>query len=280
MDVTFETLFGAAIGCGLWLGLLGLRARPVSPPVRRHALSILSVVQRPENLAALAVGMLALVVTRWPMALPLGAAAVVGLRGLGPGTSNSAIDKLEAIASWTEMLRDTLAGASGLTQALVATADTAPPHLKPEIRSLSEKLLAGVALEPALRELGEEIADPSADLVIAALLMASRERAQRLGDLLGALALSIRDEVAMRLSIEASRTSSRTAVRMITGFSLGLFGLMAIFARTYLAPYRALTGQLVLGLVGLLFGLGLWLMAIMVRPQPLPRLELASSLAT
>jgi Flp pilus assembly protein TadB len=102
--------------------------------------------------------------------------------------------------------------------------------------------------------------------------MAASERAQRLTDLLGALAESTRDEVAMRLGVEASRASARTAVRMITCFSFGLLALMAVFARSYLAPYGTAEGQLVLAIVGCLYGLGLWMMVIMVRPKPFPRL--------
>jgi hypothetical protein len=88
------------------------------------------------------------------------------------------------------------------------------------------------------------------------------------------LADTTREEVAVRLRVEASRASARTAVRTIAGFSLGLFALMALFARAYLSPYRTLTGQLVLALVGCIFGLGLWLMAVMVRPRVLGRLSL------
>jgi tight adherence protein B len=234
-------------------------------------------VQGREAAIALTVGMVALVITRWPMALFLGAAATLGLKGLTGGTSRQQIDKLEAIASWTEMLRDTLAGASGLTQALVATAGTAPKPVEAEIRALAGKLTAGVPIEDALRELADEIADPAADMVVASLVMASRERAQRLGDLLGALAHAIREEVAMRLGIESSRAASQTAVRMITGFSLGLFGLMCVFARAYLAPYESASGQVMLGVVGLVFALGLWLMSVMVRPRPFARLLLSEA---
>ncbi len=269
-------LAGGAAGVGILMTLRGLgRNGPPEagtsrvPTARREG-----GLSRLETLLALGAAGVAVVITRWPIAAPLAAAAVLGTRGLRRGTGSKTIERLEAVATWTEMLRDTLAGASGLTQALVTTAATAPEALSGAISSLAAKLSAGVPLEISLRELGAEVADPAADMVVIALVMASRERAQRLGDLLGALAASIREEVGMRLAVEASRASSRAAVRMITGFSLALFAFMALFARTYLAPYRSPTGQLVLAVVGLLFGLGLWLMSAMVRPEPLPRLLL------
>jgi hypothetical protein len=219
-------------------------------------------------------GLAALVVTRWPMSVPLAALAVLGSRGVAGGPTRSTIERLEAIAAWTEMLRDTLAGAAGLTQALVATAPIAPKVLRAHVAALAARLHAGVAVVPALIALGDDVADPAADTVVACLVMAASERAQRLPELLGALADATRQEVTMRLGVEASRASSRTAVRMITGFSFGLLALMAVFARSYLSPYRSAGGQLVLGFVGCLYGLGLWLMSIMVRPRTFPRLPI------
>ncbi|MGO9560593.1 MAG: type II secretion system F family protein [Acidimicrobiales bacterium] len=286
-----DAALGGAGGFGLYMMIRGARravGRQIEPSTRR----VLpkrgeaglggrpSLVGGRDAATAAVVGVIALVITRWPMAVFLGAAATLGLKGLSGGTSRQQIDKLEAIASWTEMLRDTLAGASGLTQALVATAGTAPAPVAYEIRALAGKLTAGVPIEDALRELADDIADPAADMVVASLVMASRERAQRLGDLLSALAQAIREEVAMRLGIEASRASSQTAVRMITGFSLGLFGLMCVFARAYLAPYESPPGQLMLGVVGLVFALGLWLMSVMVRPHPFARLLLSDAETT
>lgn len=243
----------------------GASSRPSSSARRLHV---------PGSDIALAAGcsLVALVITRWPMAVPLAVLAVLGGRGLAGGPARATIERLEAIAAWSEMLRDTLAGAAGLTQALVATAPIAPEPVRPQVSALAARLNAGVAIVPALVQLGDDIADPAADTIVACLVMAASERAQRLGDLLGALAESTRGEVAMRLGIEAARASARTAVRMITAFSFGLLGLMAVFARSYLAPYRTAEGQLVLAVVGCIYGFGLWLMAIMVRPKPFPRL--------
>ena len=269
-------LVGGTAGCGVLTTLRGLRRSRLReqatyrlPKARREGGP-----SRVEVLLALAAAGVAVIITRWPIAAPLAAAAVLGTRGLRQGSGRPTIERLEAVATWTEMLRDTLAGASGLTQALVTTAATAPGTLSGAVGSMAAKLSAGVPLESCLRELGAELADPAADMVVIALVMASRERAQRLGDLLGALAASIREEVGMRLAVEASRASSRAAVRMISGFSLALFAFMALFAHSYLAPYRSATGQLVLAVVGLLCGLGLWLMSVMVRPEPQPRLLL------
>ncbi len=223
-------------------------------------------------LAALC-GFVALAITRWPMALPLGVLAVLGSRGVAGGATKTTIERLEAIAAWTEMLRDTLSGAAGLTQALTATAPIAPRPVRPQMAALVARLHAGVPVVPALVQLAEDLDDPAADIVVACLVMAASERAQRLSELLGALASTTREEVSMRLGVEAARASARTSVRMITGFSFGLLGLMALLAHSYLSPYATAEGQLVLGVVGCIYGLGLWLMALMVRPKPFSRLR-------
>jgi len=282
-------LVASAGGTGLCLVIAGVRkaaadgpwARSSNRATVRNRTSPRAVARAPQaarrtrlrrGVTAAATGLLAYVVTGWPMSIPIGALAVLGLPGLAGRRSAKVIERLEAIGSWAEMLRDTLAGASGLTQALVATSAIAPRPIREEVSALGARLSNGVALTTALRIFAEELADPAADVVVASLLMAATERAQRLGDLLGALAESTREEVAMRQGVEASRSSARSAVRSVTGFSFGFLAFMAVFARAYLAPYHSAAGQLVLGVVGTIFGLGLWLMAVMVRPRPTPRL--------
>jgi Flp pilus assembly protein TadB len=202
----------------------------------------------------------------------LAAAATIGLRGLRSDPARVVIARLEAIATWTEMLRDTLAGAAGLSQAIAATGRVAPAAIKMSVESLATRLAAGVAARDALMAFGTELADPSVDLVVATLCMATEQRAQRLGDLLGALAATTRNEIAMRLRIEASRASARTSIRTVAGFSVGFLALLAVLAHSYLAPFGTPTGQLVLAAVGALFGGGLWLMSRMARPQFATRL--------
>src|SRR6185437_881826 len=78
--------------------------------------------------AAIGAGVLAAAVTGWLVAALLTAAAVWTLpRMVGRDRGAAArVARFEAIAGWAEMLRDTLAAAAGLEQAITVTAPLVP----------------------------------------------------------------------------------------------------------------------------------------------------------
>ena len=100
----------------------------------------------------------------------------------------------------------------------------------------------------------DELDQPSGDLVVAALILAADKSPKRLGDLLGRLATSARANVNMQLRIDAGRARVQTAVKVITGFTSGFALLLLVLNKEYLEPYDSITGQVVLGVVGLCFG--------------------------
>ena len=212
-------------------------------------------------------GVLAGVLTGWPVAVPIIGVAVYGLPKLFGRTSASvSIVRVEAIAAWTEMLQATLAASAGLSQAMVATAPLSPLPIRGATMRLSGRLTAGMPPDDALLLFADELEDPSADRVICALRLAASARALRLGDLLIALSDSTRDEVALRLRVETSRAAVRSGVRTVLVFSVAFAIALALLAHPYLAPFGSPTGQLVLIIVGLCYGFGLTLMVSMARP--------------
>jgi tight adherence protein B len=261
-------LLGALCALGVVTFIVAMR--PVTPtevPARSSRRSTAeSVSSRFEHFTLrLALGFAGAVVigalTRWPMAALLcGIAGFLAPSMLGGQAARKAkLDRIEAVAAWAEMLRDTMAGSGGLEQSIIATAGVAPLPIRREVLRLAARLERD-RLAPALREFADEIDDPAGDLVVAALVLAADKSPKRLGDLLGRLAQSARAEVNMRLRVEASRARTRTSVRVITIFTL-LFAVgLLVFNRDYLEPYDRAVGQLVLGLIGLCFaGAFLWL---------------------
>ena len=115
-------------------------------------------------------------------------------------------------------------------------------------------------LPEALLRFAGDVDDPSADVVVAALVLNARLRGPGLRDVLTALATSTREELDVRRRIEASRRSIRRSVQIVLLIVLGVMGVLAVFNRSYVAPYSTFSGQVALVVVAALFLLGLtWL---------------------
>ncbi|MGH8994452.1 MAG: type II secretion system F family protein [Acidimicrobiales bacterium] len=265
------TLCGAGVGLGLviiWAGLHGVEMpRPTRASARPK-------VERANLRIGLAVGAGVVVgaATGWPVGAVLAALAGWGAPGLLAGAKggHAAVGRIEAVAGWAEMLRDTMAGAAGLEQAIVASAPLAPLPIRAEVVALAVRL-EGERLAPALRAFADDVADPTCDLVVAALVLAAEHQAHRLGELLGSLAQAARDQATMRLRVEAGRARTRTSVKVIVGATVGLVLGLAILNRGYLAPYDTAVGQLVLSLVGAVFAVAFVWLAKMTRPSTTER---------
>jgi tight adherence protein B len=262
---------GAGIGLGLVLVWVGWRGVDLPHPTRA---STRPKVERANLRIGLAVGAAVIVgaATGWPVGALLAGLAGWGAPGLLGGSKGrtAAVGRIEAIAGWAEMLRDTMAGAAGLEQAIVVTAPLAPLPIRAEVVTLAVRL-EGERLAPALRAFADEVADPTCDLVVAALILAAEHQAQRLGELLGSLAQAARDQATMRLRVEAGRARTRTSVKVIVGATGGLVLGLAVLNRGYLAPYDSATGQLVLLLVGGVFAVAFVWLAKMAQPARVER---------
>jgi Flp pilus assembly protein TadB len=182
----------------------------------------------------------------------------------GRGGRDAAMARGEAIATWAEMLRDMLSGAHGLEEVIVTTAPIAPMPIRDEVLLLAARL-PHQRLAVALRRLADDLADPTADLVVAALVLAAQGSPRELGELLGTLAIAARDEASMRRRVEAARARARSTVQVVSGVTVAMVTGLLLLNRSYLSPYDDALGQLVLTLVSSLFGLGLWWLARMAR---------------
>jgi len=210
-------------------------------------------------LVGVAAGMTGVVLTRWPVA----AIAAAGLGWFstelfgGKAARERAIARTEAIASWTEMLRDTLSGAHGLEEAIITSAEVAPTAIRPEVTSLAIRLERD-PLDRALESFAEDLAHPSGDLVVTALTLAAGGAVGDLSELLGTLAVSAREEAAMRLRVDAARARLRTAVRVIAVVTAVTALGLILLNRPYLDVYGGPIGQLVLAVVVATWAGALW----------------------
>ena len=255
-------LLGAGIAAGVLLIASGARRSVAPPPQIRHR-ALPPDLQR-RLVSACAAGLVILVMTRWPVAAI--ACATLGwfatdLLG-GRAHREAGVARTEAIASWTEMLRDTIAAAHGLEAAITATAPVAPAAIRTEVMTLA----VGIEREPlphALQRLAADLAHPIADLVVSALTVAANGSVRDLADLLGTLAAAARDEAAMQLRVEAARARMRTAVRVITACTLVTAAGLVALNPGYVGVYSTTVGQITLGLIAICWGTALWWLAHM-----------------
>lgn len=283
-DTALAALLGLGTGTGLLLTINGLRGSVPGRPRHfrwhgRHLLGDQRAVLRAATAVAACIG--TALITGWLVGGMLaGMGSWLLPRLLGSDRRQSQlIARCEAIATWTEMLRDTLSAAAGLEQAILATAPLAPAAIQPDIAELAAELEAGERLAPALRRLADRVADPTADLVVAALVLAAERQARQLGDLLGSLAQAAREQSSMRMRVEAGRARTRTSVRVIVGTTLAFAIMVVLLNRPYMSAYDTTAGQLVLLVIGAVFSLGFaWLWRISTAREPLRFLGAHTSL--
>jgi Flp pilus assembly protein TadB len=213
-----------------------------------------------------------MLITRWPVAaLFCGFGAFMGPTFFGGRAARARqVARIEAIAGWAEMLRDTLAAAGGLEQSIIASAPIAPEAIRPSVLRLAARLERD-RLTVALREYADELNDPIGDLVVAALVLAADKSPKRLGYLLGQLAQAARAEANMRLKIDAGRARARTATKVVTATTIIFTLVIMLLNRDYMDAYNSIVGQLMLVLVGTCFTLSFVWLAKASRFQPAER---------
>jgi Flp pilus assembly protein TadB len=264
LTAVYALAAGAAAGGGIALLVVAIRGLPAKPEAEREkqgerAAELARFASKRGTMAAIA-GVLVLLLTRWPVAgIATGILVFFWDRLFGGASAErGAMKRVEALASWTESLRDTIAGAVGLEQAIPASARAAAPALRPHLDALVDRLRSRTPLPDGLQILADEINDASADVIMAALILNSRLRGPGLREVLGALAKSAREEVDMRQRVMAQRASTRRSVQIVVGVSIAFVLGLAVFNREFVKPYGTPVGQLVLLCVCGLFAAGFW----------------------
>jgi Flp pilus assembly protein TadB len=263
---------GALTAGGLVLFVMAVRGLPAGPPGRRstrleHQLRQLA---GTRGALALLAGALGLLATRWIVAGIGLALLVLAWRTLGGAAGERrAMMRLEALATWTESLRDTIAGAVGLEQAIPSSLRVAAPSLQEPLARLVNRLHTRVPMPEALRTLADDLDDSSADLIIGALIINARLRGPGLRDLLGALSTAVREELDMRRKVNAERRSTRRSAQIVVLVSVGLALGLALLNPGYVHVYDSPLGQLVLVVVVALYAAGfLWMRRLATFDTP------------
>ncbi len=124
-----------------------------------------------------AAGVVAWLVTGWVAAGVLAAAAAWWLPAVlgAQAERGRRIERTEAVATWSEQLRDVVAASGGIGEAMASTAAVAPSAIRTETTEFARRMRRE-SPDAALAWLGTALDDPTADRVVVALRMAVSER--------------------------------------------------------------------------------------------------------
>ena len=256
-------LAGAVAGGALLLMIMSLIPREQSVELKPPS-PLVGALRRAGLRLPIAIGvaLLVLLLTRWPVATIASGVLVFAWPMLFGGANEErvAIARLDAVAAWTESLRDTVAGAVGLEQAIPATAYAASPAILKELSVLADRLRVRVPLPQALQKFADEMNDSSVDLIVATLILNARLRGPGLREVLTSLAESARAALDMRQRVNAGRRSTRRSVQIVIAVALVFVFGLSIFNRDYVEPYSSPVGQGVLLVILGLYTVGFfWL---------------------
>jgi hypothetical protein len=178
----------------------------------------------------------------------VGCWAAIGSWQRRDGGGVSDLQRIDALASWIENLRDVLTAGDQPVGAINATVATCPAAIRPQVR----RLAAGLGRQdPALvfRRFADDIDDPLGDLIAAGLLIAV-QRGARTAAVLSSLAEQARRQSDRRRLVEAERAPIQREVTVLTVIMGSLVAGLLVFGRAeYLEPYDTAGGQLFLGIV-------------------------------
>jgi Flp pilus assembly protein TadB len=256
-------VLGAMVGGGVLLLVLALIPRD-EPEEMKPPSQLIEALRKAGIRLPIAGGaaLLVLLFTQWPVAAAAVAVLVFVWPALfgGAGAEAKAINRLEGLAAWTESLRDTVAGAVGLEQAIPATAYAAAPSISKELTALADRLRVRVPLPQALQRFADEMNDSSVDLIVASLILNARLRGPGLREVLTSLSESARAALDMRQRVNAGRRSTRRSVQIVMVVTVVFVLGLSLFNKPYVRPYSTPIGQIVLLVILGLFGAGFfWL---------------------
>jgi Flp pilus assembly protein TadB len=254
-------LGGALVAAGLVLALREMfwyRPRPGMPP-RPVPLRLSRAAQR-RVLIAIVVGLVALLVSGWPVLGLAAAAAIILLPRLSSSrAARRRTAVLEGLEQWARRLSDLLSASRGLEDALEVSARSAPEVIAAPVTSLARGLAARTGSDAALRAFADEIDDPAGDRIVAALIIATGRRGGAVGEVLRTLAEQLGRDVASRRDIDAERAEHRTTLKWIVGIVIA-FTIFCVLNRSFSAPFGTPLGELVLAVIATLYIVGLsWL---------------------
>lgn len=186
---------------------------------------------------------------------------------------------VEAVAVWTENLRDSMTASSGIEHAITEAARHAPAIIASDVNRLVASLRYR-SLEDGLTDFARSLGNPTSDFVVVALILSITHHTRDFAGLLGHLSNSARAETDLYTRIWVSRARSRMAVRIITGSVASFVAGLLVLNPMYLRPFFSTTGMTTLMGIAMCFFTGLiWLRSMTSLESPPRFLRLESDVS-
>lgn len=180
--------------------------------------------------------------------------------------------------SWPDLVDDlhsSIRSGVALPEAIVLMSDRAPEPLNQAFRAFGARYRVGGNFEAALSWLNQQLSDPVAERVFAALHLTSRVGGTELGSVLRALSQMLREDARLRGELEARQSWTINAARLAVAAPWLVLAMMS-FRPTSVAAYQSLGGAVVLGAVLLVSGIAYYLMVRAARLPDTSRTSLAN----
>lgn len=247
-------------------------------PTRRKSRSKFQVTPTQRNmiLAGAAAGLIAAIITGWWLLVIVIPAALLGVPWLlRSGPEDAAIERLDALESWTRSLSGLTVSGQGLEHTIEASLPSCPEPIRPQVTQLVARINSRIPTDVALQAFADDLNDATADTVVMHLKLKADLRGNGLSDSLKDLATAMFERIKSRRDIEAERSGHRNEARIVTYFVIGLLIVMVLFQQ-YSAPYGTPLGQALLAVYIAAYAGVLFMMRKVSRGKPEARPLVAS----
>ncbi|MFI0448050.1 type II secretion system F family protein [Actinomadura sp. 6N118] len=281
MTAMLAAVTGALIAAGLVCVAAAFRrpapgqeGPPAQPPSRllELARAAFAPQRRRRVMVGIAAAILVLGFTGWPVAAVATLAGSIALPVvLSKRPAQQRIDRLEALEQWTRRLADVLGASRALEDAIIASARKPPEPIAEQVRALAGRIRSRMPTDRAIRLWADELSDPVADRIAAALILAASRRGPGVRLVLTELSELVAKDVTSRREIDASRAEHRTTLRWVVIFLVG-YTVFVSLRQSYSAPFGTPAGQMAMAVVAGLYAAGLTWIYRLGRGQSEPRL--------
>ncbi|MCG2805782.1 type II secretion system F family protein [Propionicimonas sp.] len=219
----------------------------------------------------IAAGLVLAITTGWWILIILLPAAAIGLPYLfDTRTETRQQARIEAMGKWVSALSGSMGAGASLEQALWSSLRSTAPEIRPEVQRLNARISSRIPTTVALRAFADEMNDPITDKIVCTLMLGADRRGAALSGVLSDLATSLDEDMAARRSVVASRATARTTARGVTGLTAVVIAAL-FFVGDYVDPYRSPSGQVILGVMLVLYAASLIWMKRLAEVKRPPR---------